>query len=399
MSPDTTIEPDSEGTSFEPHSSASSTHEHAGTRLNPIVLDGNGNSNDKTKKVQNMPRPRRRIPAKRRKMSSNSDDSTDIFIPPRAYKEILQHGSMACENSAPPDDTTAGLQPELSILESLKSEKGRMSAEMATLSVTLDAAKKSAAAHNTRFKQSERQRSKLGEEVKSSQLRIAEAMKTQELLLLDLMAQRQLMRAQDAALAQAKKAQKSARGLSSLARRDLGKARAERSEVDRELLEAKATISALRTEHDEFVASSRTESKSAEENSQSSLDSAQKAYGTLKLDRDRLREEKEELANEREELRRRITELESKERAAAEIIKTQIIEVALAKKEASKLAAVEASLQVAQQRIEEMEDHVGRCPMAQKSKEFWEDLCKQAQANKESNDRDIVRLKANLTAE
>lgn len=54
---------------------------------------------------------------------------------------------------------------------------------------------------------------------------------------------------------------------------------------------------------------------------------------------------------------------------------------------------------MAQQRIEEMEDHVGRCPMAQKSKEFWEDLCKQAQANKESNDRDIVRLKANLTAE
>ncbi|KAI1428987.1 hypothetical protein F5Y12DRAFT_586534 [Xylaria sp. FL1777] len=400
MASATTINSNDGASPFEPLSPRSSVHEPTGTNLDPIVLDDDS-GDDMTQEVRTLARKeRQRIPYRRRKVPSNADDAKGTFTPPRTFDEILQDES-AYEDRARLDDKMASLQAEISRLESVRLENNRMKEERTTTLITLDATKKSEDTYKARLEQSQLEIDRLSEELKFTQLQIAEMTKTKDLLQKELATQRQLGQEREAEIAKTKKAEQDAQNQSSLARRYLQKARADKFEIYEELRKAKATISTMTSEHDDFVANSRTESETAEEkmgNLQLRLDKVQSAYETLRLNRDRDQERMKETTNERRELWKRVEVLESKGLADKEVKERLIIELAVAKQNVSRTAAAESSLQEAQQRIEELEDHMRRCPKAQKSDEFWDDIYKRTGENQDVLDKHVASLKKNLNA-
>ncbi|KAI0458946.1 hypothetical protein F5B21DRAFT_458369 [Xylaria acuta] len=109
---------------------------------------------------------------------------------------------------------------------------------------------------------------------------------------------------------------------------------------------------------------------------QLSLDATRKALENTKLERKRAQDDLSELTNERAELCRRIESLEAKVRKYE---KTGVLELmaklVVEKQEVSRLSSVELDLQAAQQQIEEIDHHMGRCPFVQ-NPDFWDGCLK-----------------------
>ncbi|KAI0535020.1 hypothetical protein GGR58DRAFT_504738 [Xylaria digitata] len=464
MANDTTAKYDNGSSPSEYFSPRSNVHKPTGTNLDPIVLDDDSGDDTAHKKESWARRKRRPTPYKRRRTSFGADDTNGEFIPPRSFTEILQYES-ANEEITRLNDKIKSLRAESSRLEATALENTRMAEEIATLSTTLDATKKSVeelTVFKARFEESEIERDNLREELK---LKNAEAMVARESLRAELIAERQLRQAQETELTETRErlqnsqnALQSAKNEADLARRHMKKAREVRNELYEQSLDGNRTIAELESaykklsselstvkfnltttemglsatsealskaqtrildlesqlgeleqerasskdrivelerqvskqeearatiesrivelEHDKamledntikLVAAAAKEGK--KRSLQSSLSRTKKAHEAMRLDKDKLQQERKEVIGERDDIYRRLNNLEVKNLEDTKVKENQIVELAVTKQ---KFSRASLDLQEAQQQIKEMEDHMEKCPMARKPKEFRE---------------------------
>ncbi|KAI0520870.1 hypothetical protein F5B22DRAFT_644613 [Xylaria bambusicola] len=342
------------------------------TSLDPIVLDEDGSEDDKTKKW---------IPSlKRRRVSPNPDNP---FTPPRAFTDILQNES-ADADTARLDDKLAKLQEELSKLESERLENTRLTEDMTTLSNTLAATKSSFEEQKRKLEGSERDVERLNKELNCVKLEVTQATNTRDTLEQEVATQRQLVQKKDAEIAMTKKEVQRIKKQASLSTRNLKTARAERAKSDEELMalrekmsQTSQNLSTLQADNEKLVASTNAESRKAKENARRlelSLEGKQKDYEIAQLEKSRLQEDS---AAQIGELSRRIQDLESKGREDAADIQKMTAELAIVRLQVSKLEAAELDLQLAAQRIEELEVHIDGCPIATKTQEEWDEINKE----------------------
>ncbi|KAI0974695.1 hypothetical protein F4678DRAFT_347959 [Xylaria arbuscula] len=418
----TKMKSDKRNSPFALLSPASVLHEPTGTNTNPIVLDDDDDddeSEDDTRTRQPLPRLQQHVPSKKRKIPPVDDDASSTVTPPRTFDELLLPDS--------PDknrewlDKMESIQSELASLHSIGLERDRMAEENATLSVILDAAKRSEEVYKTRAELLELEISGVQESLRSAKLQTLDALKEKDLLQKEVAAQMKLGKQQRDEIANMKKAEQhtpnegflAMKNLKNEMSEDLGELReamakiprleAEHDEfiaasnieklgVQQELEKANATISTLRTElsdtqkehkaakatvssllikHSEFIATTRTESRVAKDeikNLQSCLRSKETAYEILKVEMGRDMKHMKGITDERGELIKRINILESRHLADVKVIQRQTKALA----EASTHATVKANLQA---RVDELEDHMKRCLIAQQPPEFWENEC------------------------
>ncbi|KAI1294435.1 hypothetical protein F5Y03DRAFT_372709 [Xylaria venustula] len=390
----------------------------------PIVLDDDDDDEieDGTWALQLHPSIQH-VPSKKRKITSVDGDVDYVVTPPRTFGELLPPDSSDKDRERL--EIMERIQSEISRLQSVGLEKDRLEEENNTLSVILDATKKSEEVYKARSEQLEQEISEIQESLRSAQSQTADAVKENDLLKKEVAAQKRLEQEQRDEIANMRKAEQHAQNEASLAiqslktmtseaqvgvretaakiytlqaelDRSIATSITEKSGMQKELEKANATISTLRTElsntqeehkaakatisssqikHGDIIATTNAKRVKAENELyklQSHLSSKKKAIDAMKVERNMDLKRMKEVTDERGELIKRINLLESKQLADAEVMERQVKELAEA---ASTHATAEANFQA---RIYELEGHMEICPIAQKSDEFWDNFRKES---------------------
>ncbi|KAI0443036.1 hypothetical protein F4803DRAFT_550455 [Xylaria telfairii] len=446
------IDTDTRKSSFGLLSAAPSINELAGTSLNPIVLDDDANTDSMAHKSTPKRKPTsgsphsQTMPKKRRLISVNNEPNNGIRTP-RPFVEIVESEDKDKVNL---QDEVLTLQAEVSRLKTklevvesdrlwarqqLKdvfAEKLKHVSKIQQLEENLQkelvVQRQAAQKHTVELAETKTKLQniqiqaarngddvqRLGNEINDLQRDFAELLSTkieteenygrltaelertkQECVMLPGLRSK-LMITETQLSTTTKEAHKKVSGLQS----QLKEVEESKTILRNRVIEIERVKAALEEENKNLVASSKIAIENSEKikSLELSLDSAKRAHESARLERLRTQEDLKKLTEERSDFWRRITimetkGLENKKREEKHIEEEErlMAELTVTKQKLSRLNTVESSLQTAQQYIEAVDYHMGRCPFVQKTDtDIWDNCVKSS--------RDVSEILAKISS-